>query len=73
VETVRKGSSGLRDFDVKDAYEEFDRGLGRVDPGGVMGGKRGTFGYRGYQVLMGSAKPVDGMPVTVCRRRVHDT
>lgn len=34
----------IRDFDVKDAYEEWDRRLGREDPGGILGGKRGVFG-----------------------------
>lgn len=34
----------LRDFDVRDAYEEYDRSLGRVEPGSILGGKRGNFG-----------------------------
>lgn len=34
----------VRDFEVRDAYEEWDRRLGRRDPGGVEGGKRGVFG-----------------------------
>jgi len=60
----------LREFDVVAAYEEYDRLKGREKPGEDLGGKRGTFGYRGYQILIGSAKPVDGMPVRVTRRNI---
>lgn len=34
----------VRDFVIKDAYEEWDRRLGREEPGGTVGGKRGVFG-----------------------------
>jgi hypothetical protein len=34
----------VRDFDVQDAYEEWDRKLGRKKPGDDLGGKRGMFG-----------------------------
>lgn len=34
----------LRDFDVEECYEEWDRRLGREEPGQMLGGKRGAFG-----------------------------
>jgi hypothetical protein len=34
----------LRDFDVYDGYEEWDRKLGREKPGDTLDGKRGMFG-----------------------------
>jgi hypothetical protein len=34
----------VRDFEVRAAYDEWDRGLGREAPGEVLGGKRGMFG-----------------------------
>jgi len=34
----------LRDFDVEDGYEEWDRKLGREKPGDMLNGKRGMFG-----------------------------
>lgn len=54
----------LRSFDIKSAYEEFDAGR-KVDPGKVQ---RTPEGERAYQVLIATAKPVDGMPVRVARR-----
>ena len=52
----------LRSFDVSAAYEEWDR---------VHGNRRRVqkaFGYRAYQSLAASAKPVDGMPGRVKMR-----
>lgn len=34
----------IREFDVKDAYKEFDEKMGRPNPGGIEGGTRGAFG-----------------------------
>jgi cytochrome P450 len=34
----------LREFDVPNAYEEWDRKLGREKPGDMLDGKRGMFG-----------------------------
>jgi cytochrome P450 len=58
----------LRDFDIRGAFEEWDAKLGRKKPGDMLDGQRGMFGYRSYQVLSGSAKPVDSMPSVVKRR-----
>lgn len=60
----------IREFDFKDEYEENDRRLGREKPGDTLDGKRGMFGYRAYSVLVASAKPVDGMPMSVKKRVV---
>ncbi|KAH8816397.1 cytochrome P450 monooxygenase-like protein [Xylogone sp. PMI_703] len=56
-----------REFDIKAAYEEWDRKLGREKPGDILGGRRGMFGYRAYQELIASAKPVDGLPAKVTK------
>lgn len=58
----------LREFVFEDGYEEWDRKLGREKPGEMLDGMRGAFGYRAYQVLMASAKPVDNMPLRVKRK-----
>ncbi|MCJ1379525.1 hypothetical protein MMC17_002626 [Xylographa soralifera] len=50
----------VREFIVEPSYAEFDRRMGRVS--------RTFNGERAYQVLCGSAKPVDGMP---CRVRMR--
>jgi len=34
----------LRDFDISSAYEEWDRMMGREEPGGMLDGRRGMFG-----------------------------
>jgi hypothetical protein len=34
----------LREFDIKGAYEEWDRKLGREKPGDMLDGRRGMFG-----------------------------
>ena len=66
----------LRSFDVVSAYEELDKlsGSGR-DAG--YGPKWNSFntaeGERAYQVLLGSGKPVDGMPARVTRRELPVT
>jgi hypothetical protein len=49
-----------RSFTAEDGYELLDRKLGRR-PGGCIE----AMGGRAYQVLLGSAKPKDGMPVRV--------
>ncbi|RFU32546.1 hypothetical protein B7463_g3778, partial [Scytalidium lignicola] len=56
-----------REFDVRAAYEEWDTMLGREKPGDILGGRRGMFGYRAYQQLIASAKPVDGLPAKVTK------
>lgn len=52
----------LRQFQVKAAYEELDSKNGR---GGIT---KTPEGERAYQVLIASAKPVQGMPVRVQKR-----
>ncbi|KAI9894092.1 MAG: hypothetical protein M1814_004862 [Vezdaea aestivalis] len=59
----------LRSFDITAEYEEYDRLMGREKPGSTLGGKRGMFGYRAYQELIASAKPVDSMPARVVKIR----
>ncbi|KAE9371570.1 cytochrome P450 [Stipitochalara longipes BDJ] len=59
----------LRDFDIKAEYEEWDLALGREKPGEMLDGRRGMFGHRAYQQLKATAKPADGMPVKVTRRK----
>lgn len=34
----------IRDFEVKAAYEEWDRMMGREKPGDMLEGRRGMFG-----------------------------
>ena len=34
----------IREFDVRNGYKENDARLGRPNPGGIEGGKRGMFG-----------------------------
>lgn len=60
----------IREFDVQAAYEEWDRKLGRENPGSVLEGRRGMFGDRAYQEMKATAKPSDGMPARVSRRRI---
>ncbi|KAF8861636.1 cytochrome P450 [Acephala macrosclerotiorum] len=60
----------VRKFDVEAAYEEWDRKLGREDPGSVLEGRRGRFGDRAYQEMKATAKPSDGMPARVSRREL---
>ncbi|MCJ1437488.1 hypothetical protein MMC27_006875 [Xylographa pallens] len=50
----------VREFIVEPCYAEFDKRMGRVS--------KTVNGERAYQVLTGSAKPVDGMP---CRVRMR--
>jgi len=59
----------LRDFDISAEYEEWDRKMGREKPGETLDGRRGMFEYRAYQVMKATAKPADGLPVRVKRRR----
>lgn len=47
----------VRSFEVRPAYEELDRARGEV--------RRTLLGERAYQILLGSAKPSDGMPARV--------
>jgi cytochrome P450 len=47
----------VRSFEVRPAYEELDRARGEV--------RRTLMGERAYQILLGSAKPSDGMPARV--------
>lgn len=57
----------LRSFDTKVAYEELDA---RDAKDGLKIGLRTTpDGERGYQVKIATAKPVDGMPVRVKKRK----
>jgi len=58
----------VRNFDMVDAYKEWDTRLGRAKPGETLGGKRGAFGYRGYMVQTVGGYPSDGMPVKVQKR-----
>ena len=51
----------LREFTIEVAYEELDRERG------VKGNMRTPEGDRVYQVLIATAKPVDGMPCRVKR------
>lgn len=60
----------IREFDVKGCYKEWDAKLGREEPGEMLGGRRGMFGYRAYQQMKVTGKPADGMPVRVCKREV---
>ncbi|MCJ1284900.1 hypothetical protein MMC26_004237 [Xylographa opegraphella] len=50
----------VREFIVEPSYAEFDKRMGRMS--------KTVNGERAYQVLLGSAKPVDGMP---CRVRMR--
>ncbi len=52
----------LRSFDIKPAHEEL--GMSTAKPGVATT----PDGERAYQVLMATAKPVDGMPTRVIRR-----
>lgn len=52
----------VREFDVKDAYEEFDRESGR-------NGIKMVEGERAYQIEKGGAHPADFLPCRVSRRR----
>lgn len=52
----------LRQFDTQVAYEELDKKRGR----NAM--RTTPEGERAYQVLIATAKPVDGMPARVTRR-----
>ena len=52
----------LREFTIEVAYEELDRQRR------VKGVTRTPEGERAYQVLKGTAKPVDGMPCRIRRR-----
>ncbi|KAK4695417.1 hypothetical protein P7C71_g2337, partial [Lecanoromycetidae sp. Uapishka_2] len=52
----------LRQFDTQVAYEEIDKRNRRV------GLTKTPEGERAYQVLIATAKPVDGMPARVTRR-----
>ena len=55
----------LRSFDTRAAYGELDVRKG------VKGFVRTTpDGERAYQVRIATAKPVDGMPVRVVRRKI---
>lgn len=57
----------LRSFDIKVAYTELDA---RDAKAGLKIGSRTTpDGERAYQVRILTAKPVDGMPVRVKRRK----
>lgn len=60
----------LREFDILDASKEWDEKLGRKLPGDMLDGKRGMFGYRSFQTLVVTSKPIDGMPAIVKRRVV---
>ena len=50
----------MREFEVKDAYAEWD-----ASRSGSKAGVRDVRGDRAYQVLLGSAKPNDGYPCKV--------
>ena len=50
----------VREFDIRSDYGSFDRKRGRKG--------KSMFGERAYQVLLGSAKPVDHMPARVSLR-----
>jgi cytochrome P450 len=47
----------LRDFDIEDGYEDWDRKLGREKPGETLGGKRGMFGEKSFKYFV----PMDEM------------
>lgn len=62
----------LRSFDVTSAYEELDnasppnRRKGTQDGDGTIRTPiKWVEGERAYQILLGSAKPVEGMPARV--------
>ena len=58
----------LRSFDIKVAYEELDA---RDAKNGLqMRSKKTPDGERAYQVRIATAKPVDGMPARVMKRKV---
>lgn len=59
----------IREFDVEAAYKEWDAKLGREKPGDMLDGRRGMFGHRAYQQMKVTAKPVDGMPARVSKRK----
>lgn len=52
----------LRDFRIDVAYDEID-----AKSGAHMGVRRTPDGERAYQVLIGTAKPVDGMPCRIIK------
>lgn len=52
----------LRDFDIRAAYEELDRLQGRDTSALTVNGDRA------YQILIATAKPVDGFPAKVTKR-----
>lgn len=54
----------LRTFDVRPAYDEWD--LHSENQSSVI--KTTPDGNRGYQILLGTAKPVDGMPSKAKKR-----
>lgn len=57
----------LRNFDIKVAYEEID--ATDEKNGLTMRSRTTPDGERAYQILIATAKPVDGMPVRVMRRK----
>ena len=58
----------LRSFDTKVAYEELD--MRDAKEGSKMGSRTTPDGERAYQTLIATAKPVDGMPARVMKRKV---
>lgn len=40
----------IREFDIRNAYKEYDHKLGRPNPGGIEGGRRGMFGESPHSV-----------------------
>ena len=53
----------LRTFTIETAYEELDRAAGRKSDEMTT-----PEGDRAYQVLIATAKPIDGMPCRIHRR-----
>lgn len=56
----------LRTFDVRSVYEELDASSSHDPSSGKVITHAGS--ERAYQVLVGTAKPVDGIPARVMRR-----
>ncbi|KAF9699896.1 hypothetical protein EKO04_002457 [Ascochyta lentis] len=55
----------VRDFELKEAFDEWDR---MNKPRGV----KTVDGERAYQIQLGSAHPVDGLPVRISARQMPD-
>lgn len=64
----------VREFDVRSAYDELDclkdDGTLWTKDGSFRKGPQEVFGESMYQILLAAAKPREGMPARVVRKRV---